>query len=195
VRGSKRSNLRKRTLKLKIQLFVLTEDHTKQLVFFAKDILKLNDSQIKTLEGWIITYIRVRVEDVSRWLAHEAKAGEVACLALGPLILLRARGVVTGEVEVTEGNTRSGHHLLELILLILEAVLLLVVTLTVAVSLGVLVLVEKESSFFLLGQSMIKWVVSPHSKQPLEDLLSLQNLCKARNFLVSRAISSSGMLS
>jgi hypothetical protein len=38
-------------------------------------------------------------------------------------------------------------------------------------------------------------VVSPHSKQPLGDLLlSLWNLCKAQNFLASRAISSSGML-
>jgi hypothetical protein len=43
---------------------------------------------------------------------------------------------------------------------------------------------------------VMKWVVSRHSKQPLGDLLlSLQNLCKARNFLASRAISSSVMLS
>jgi hypothetical protein len=42
----------------------------------------------------------------------------------------------------------------------------------------------------------MKWVVSPHSKQHLDDLLLyLRNLCKAQNFLVSRAISSSGMLS
>jgi hypothetical protein len=42
----------------------------------------------------------------------------------------------------------------------------------------------------------MKWVVSPHPKQPLGDLLlSLRNLCKARNFPASRAISSSGMLS
>jgi hypothetical protein len=42
----------------------------------------------------------------------------------------------------------------------------------------------------------MKWVVSPHSNQPLGDLLlSLQNLCKARDFLDSRTISSSGMLS
>jgi hypothetical protein len=42
----------------------------------------------------------------------------------------------------------------------------------------------------------MKWVVSPHSKQPLGDLLlSLRNLFKARNFLTNRAISSSGMLS
>jgi hypothetical protein len=42
----------------------------------------------------------------------------------------------------------------------------------------------------------MKWTVSPHSKQPLSDLLlSLQNLCKAQNFLTNRVISSSGMLS
>jgi hypothetical protein len=62
---------------------------------------------------------------VSRRHAHEAKASEVACLALGPLILLGAGGVVAGEVEVTEGCTRSGHHLLELLLLVPEVVLLL----------------------------------------------------------------------
>jgi hypothetical protein len=54
----------------------------------------------------------------------------------------------------------------------------------------------EESSFYLTGQSVMKWVVSPHSNQPLGDLLlSLRNLCKARNFLASKAISSSGMLS
>jgi hypothetical protein len=57
-------------------------------------------------------------------------------------------------------------------------------------------LLEEESSFVLLGQSAMKWVVSPHSKEPLGDLLlSLRNLCKAQNFLASRVISSSGMLS
>jgi hypothetical protein len=40
------------------------------------------------------------------------------------------------------------------------------------------------------------WVVLPHSKQPLGDsLLSLRNMCKAQNFLINRAILSSGMLS
>jgi hypothetical protein len=54
----------------------------------------------------------------------------------------------------------------------------------------------EESSFFLLGQSAIKWVVSQHSKEPLGDLLlSLQNLCNARNFLANRVISSLGILS
>jgi hypothetical protein len=78
---------------------------------------------------------------VSRSFAHEAKAGEVARLALGPLILLGAGGVVTGEVEVAEGGTRSGHHLLELLLLVPRVVLLLVVTLTVVIPLGVVILV------------------------------------------------------
>jgi hypothetical protein len=140
VRGLKRSNLRKRTLKLKIQLFVLANNLTNQLVLVAKSIFKFGDSQRKTLGGWVITYIGVEVRDVPWWLAHEAKAGEVTRLALGPLILLRVGGVIAGEVEVTEGCTRSGHHLVEL-LLIPEAVLLLVVALAVVVSLGVVVLV------------------------------------------------------
>jgi hypothetical protein len=71
---------------------------------------------------------------VSRSFVHEAKAGEVVRLALGHLILLRAGGVITGEVEVAEGGTRSRHHLLELLfLLVPEAVLLLVVALVAGV--------------------------------------------------------------
>jgi hypothetical protein len=48
---------------------------------------------------------------VSRRLTHKAKAGEVACLTLGLLILLLARGVVTREVEVAEGrrSLRAAH--------------------------------------------------------------------------------------
>jgi hypothetical protein len=30
---------------------------------------------------------------------------------------------------------------------------------------------EEESSFFFLGRSVMKWVASPHLKQPLGDLL------------------------
>jgi hypothetical protein len=131
--GSKSSNLRKRNLKLKIQLFVLTKNLTKQLVLVAKSIFKFGDSQRKTLGRWVITYIGVG--DVRRWLAHEAKASEVARLALGPLILLGAGGVIAGEVEVAEGCTHSGHHLLELLLLLLvrEAVLLLALALVTGV--------------------------------------------------------------
>jgi hypothetical protein len=80
--------LEKNTFKLKIQLLVLTKNLVNQLVLVAKGILKLSDSQRKTLGGWIITYIRVRVRDVSRRLAHEAKAGEVTFFELGILILL-----------------------------------------------------------------------------------------------------------
>jgi hypothetical protein len=91
-----------------------------------------------------------------------------------------------------------GHALLKLLLVVVvpEAVLLLVIALAVVVPLGVAILVGEESSFFLLGQSAMMWVVSPHLMQPLGDLLlSLRNLCKAHNFLASRAISSSRMLS
>jgi hypothetical protein len=49
--GSKRSNLRKSTFKLKIQLFVFVKNLTKQLVLIAKGILKLDDSKGKTLGG------------------------------------------------------------------------------------------------------------------------------------------------
>jgi hypothetical protein len=50
---------------------------------------------------------------------------------LGPLILLGAGGVIAGEVKVAEGCTRLGHHLLELLLIILvpKAVLLLALAL------------------------------------------------------------------
>jgi hypothetical protein len=63
MHGSKRSNFGKRTFKFKIQLFVLMKNFTKQFVLIAQGILKLDDSQGKTLGGQIITYIRVR--DVS----------------------------------------------------------------------------------------------------------------------------------
>jgi hypothetical protein len=169
----------------------------KQLVLVAKGILKLNDSQRKTLRGWIITYIIVRVGDVSWSFAHEAKAGEVACLALGPLILLWVGGVVAGEVEVTEGSTRSGHHLLEpLLLLVPRAVLLLVVALAIVISLGVVVLVGGGVKLFPLGTvSDEVGGVAALEAAPRSLLLSLWNLCKAQNFLANRAISSSGMLS
>jgi hypothetical protein len=51
VCGSKRNNLRKRTLKPKIQLFVLIKNLTKQLVLVAKSIFMFGDSQRKTLGG------------------------------------------------------------------------------------------------------------------------------------------------
>jgi hypothetical protein len=78
---------------------------------------------------------------VSRRLAHEAKAGEVALPTLDLLILLCVGRVITREVEVTEGTTCSGHNLLELLLLVPKIVLLLVIALAVVISLGVVVLV------------------------------------------------------
>jgi hypothetical protein len=90
---------------------------------------------------------------VPRRLAHEAKASEVARLALGPLILLEVGRVITGGVEVAEGGTRSGHHLLELLLILLvpEVVLLLVITLAVVISLGVFILVGGGVKLLPLG--------------------------------------------
>jgi hypothetical protein len=89
---------------------------------------------------------------VSRRLAHVAKAGEVARLALGPLILLGAGGVIDREVEVAEGSTRSGHHLLELLLLLVpEAVLLLIIALVAGVI--PVVVVVLDGGVFWFGQS------------------------------------------
>jgi hypothetical protein len=51
VRRSKSSNFGRNTFKLKIQLFVCTKNLAKQLVLIAKGILKLDDSQRKTLGG------------------------------------------------------------------------------------------------------------------------------------------------
>jgi hypothetical protein len=141
----------KSTFKLKIQLFIFTKNLAKQLVLIAKGILKLDDSKGKTLGGWVITYIRVGVRDVSQRLAHEAMAGEVVCLALWLLILLWAGGVITREVEVAEGSTRLGHHLLKLLLLLVpEAVLLLAFTLVAGV-VPVVVVVLVGVKLLLLG--------------------------------------------
>jgi hypothetical protein len=56
-----------------------------------------------------------------------------------------------------------GHDLLDVLLLVVpEAILLLVVVLVIVVILvGVVILLP-------LGQMVMMWVVSPHSKQPLE---------------------------
>jgi hypothetical protein len=88
---------------------------------------------------------------VSRQLAHDAKASEVACLALGPLILLRDGGVIAGEVEIAEGSTRSGHHLLEFLLLLVPEAVLLVVTFVVVIPLGVVILVGGGVELLPLG--------------------------------------------
>jgi hypothetical protein len=88
---------------------------------------------------------------VLRRLAHEAKVGEVARLALGPLILLGAGGVIVGEVEVVEVCTRSGHQLLELLLLIPEAVLILALALVAGVVLVVVVVLVGGVELLPLG--------------------------------------------
>jgi hypothetical protein len=91
---------------------------------------------------------------------------------LEPLILLGAGGVITREVEVTEGCTRLGHHLLELLLLVVpEAVLLLALTHVAGVILVVVVVLVGGVELLPLGAVNIEVVVSPHSKQPLGDLL------------------------
>jgi hypothetical protein len=114
-------------------------------------------------------------------------------LALDLLIIFMARGVITGEVKVAQGSTRSGHDLLEL-LLVPKAVFL-VVALAVVIPVVVVILVG-------LGELLPLGAVGDEVggvtalEQPLGDLLhSLRNLCMAWNFLASRVISSSGMLS
>jgi hypothetical protein len=77
---------------------------------------------------------------VSQRLAYEAKAGEVVWLALDLLILLYV-GVITGEVEITEGSKCSGHHLLELLLLLVPDTVLLIIALVVVIPFGIVVLV------------------------------------------------------
>jgi hypothetical protein len=72
-------------------------------------------------------------------------------LALGPLILLGARGVIAGEVEVTEDGTRSGHHLQELLLLVPEAVLFLALALVTEVVLIVVVVLVGGVELLPLG--------------------------------------------
>jgi hypothetical protein len=80
-----------------------------------------------------------------------------------------------------------------LVVVVSEAVLLVVVALVaVVVLIGVVILVGGVK-LLRLGAISDEVMVSPHSKQPLGDfLLSLWELCKARNFLASKAISSSG---
>jgi hypothetical protein len=88
---------------------------------------------------------------VPRRLAHEAKAGEVARLALGSFILPGAGGVVVGEVELAEGCTCSGHHLLKLLLLLIFKAVLLIVALAIVIPLGVVILVRGVVELLPLG--------------------------------------------
>jgi hypothetical protein len=89
---------------------------------------------------------------VPRRLGYDAKAGEVVRLALVPLILLGARGVIAGEVEVAEGGTHSGHHLLKLLLLLVpKAVLLVALALVAGVILIVIVILVGGVELLPLG--------------------------------------------
>jgi hypothetical protein len=88
---------------------------------------------------------------VPRRFAHEANAGLVTRLALGPLILLGAGGVVAGEVEVAKSCTRSRHHLLELLLLVVSEAVLLVVALVTGVILVVVVVLVGGVKLLPLG--------------------------------------------
>jgi hypothetical protein len=133
---------------------------------------------------------------VPRRLAHEEKAGEVAYLTLGPLILLEAGGVIVGEVKVTEGCTRSRHHLLKLLLLVPEVVFLLALALVTGVVPVVVVLLIGGVELLPLGAVGDEVGGVAALEQPLGDLLlSLRNLCNTRNFLTSKVISSSEILS
>jgi hypothetical protein len=86
--GSKRSNFRRSTFQLKIQLFILMKNLTKQLVLVAKSIFKLDDSQEKTLGDESSLTSESESEMCHEALPMRQRAGEVVCLALVPLILL-----------------------------------------------------------------------------------------------------------
>jgi hypothetical protein len=71
---------------------------------------------------------------------------------LGPLILLGAGGVIAGEIEVAESSTRSGHHLLELLIfLIPEVILLLALALVAGVVLVIVVVLVGGVELLPLG--------------------------------------------
>jgi hypothetical protein len=119
-------------------------------------------------------------------------------LALDLVILLWAGGVITGEVKVAQGSTCSGHDLLKLLLLVPKVVLLLVVALIAGVIPVVVVIVVLIGGvkFFLLGAvgdevaGVATLEEAPRWSPPL-----LVELVKAWNFLTSRVISSSRILS
>jgi hypothetical protein len=90
-----------------------------------------------------------------------------------------------------------GHDLIELLLIVVsEVILFLVITLVVGVvPVGVVILIGGVE-LLPLGVVSDKVGGVTALEAALGDLLlSLQNLCKARNFLISRAILSLGMLS
>jgi hypothetical protein len=133
---------------------------------------------------------------VSWRFSQEAKAGEVTLLALDLLVLLWVGGVITWEVEITQGSTRSGYNFLEfLLLLVPKAVLLLVIALVVVIPLDIVV-PDGGVELLPLGavgdevDGVAALEAAPRWSPPL-----LWNLCKAQNFLTSRVISSLRMLS
>jgi hypothetical protein len=133
---------------------------------------------------------------VSRRLSHEAKASEVSWLALDLLIFLWVGGVITGEVEVVEGSIRSGHHLLELLFLFLiPEVVLLVIVLDAIVPLSVVILVGGVKFLSLGAVSDEVSGVATLKSAPRWSPPLLTELVQAWNFLISRTILSSGMLS
>jgi hypothetical protein len=104
-----------------------------------------------------------------------------------PLILLWAGGVIDGEVEVTERDTCSGHHLLEFLLAL--AFIIGVISVVVVVLLGGVKLLPLG----VVGDEVGGIATLEAALGDL--LLSLWNLYNTWNFLTSRTISSSGMLS
>jgi hypothetical protein len=80
VRGSKRSNLRKRTLKLKIQLFVLVKNLTKQFVLVAKSIFRFGDSQRKRDELSLTSESEMYRDDLP--MRQRPVKSPVVCLGL-----------------------------------------------------------------------------------------------------------------
>jgi hypothetical protein len=114
------------------------------------------------------------------------------------LILLWAGGVITGEVKVAQDSTHLGYDLLELILLLLlvsEAVLLLLFTLVARVVPVVVILIRGVERVPLGAVGNEVGGVTALKAALGDLLLSFWNLCKAHNFVTSRAISLSGMLS
>jgi hypothetical protein len=129
---------------------------------------------------------------VPRRLAQEAKAGEVTRLALGPLILLGA-----GEVEVAEGGTHSGHHLLELLLLLFpEAVLLPALTLVAGVIPIVVIVLVGGVKLLPLGAvgdevgGVATFEAAPRRPPPLlvESVQSAERPCQQGDLIVGDAL-------
>jgi hypothetical protein len=83
---TRRSNFRKRVFELKIKIFVLMKNSTKQHILTTQSILKFVHFRRKTIIGENITYfrigVRVRVVPRRSSLDHEAQPDEVTFLLL-----------------------------------------------------------------------------------------------------------------